>query len=164
MYHTRATMTRSWIHKAGILRKKPLEKTFLDWVKSIQTKGYNGLLTIVTTPWPVQTWPATGYFLMRFGLIADLGNMYLITIIKALHAQHNGQNYNFSVKVLDIAPIGCLNTYKHEKTFIRHRPTYFKGNQQILGNPSKKVALGHHLHFVSCLWKEQKKVKRSSKG
>ena len=38
---------RSWIltiHKARILRKKPLEKTFLDfkkWVKSIQTAGYN---------------------------------------------------------------------------------------------------------------------------
>ena len=39
---------RSWIltiHKSRILRKKPLEKTFLDfkkWVKRIQTAGYNG--------------------------------------------------------------------------------------------------------------------------
>ena len=33
------------IHRARILRKKPLEKTFLEfkkWVKSIQTAGYNG--------------------------------------------------------------------------------------------------------------------------
>ena len=43
----------SWIltiHKARILRKKPLEKTFLDikkWVKSIQTAGYNGACTVV---------------------------------------------------------------------------------------------------------------------
>ena len=108
-----------------------------------------------------------GYFLMRFGELLTLEisfRWYLITILKALHAQHNGQNYNFSVKVLDIAPIGFLNTYKHEKTFIRHRPTYFKGNQQILGNPSKKVALGHHLHFVSCLWKNKKKLKGLQRG
>ena len=43
----------SWIltiHKARIFRKKPLEKTFLDfkkWVKSIQTNGYNGRRTVV---------------------------------------------------------------------------------------------------------------------
>jgi hypothetical protein len=33
------------MHKARILRKKHLEKTFLDfkkWVKSIQTAGYDG--------------------------------------------------------------------------------------------------------------------------
>ena len=42
------TMTCSWIltiHKARILRKMPIEKTFSDfkkWVKSIQTAGYNG--------------------------------------------------------------------------------------------------------------------------
>ena len=42
----------SWIltiHKARILRKKPLEKTFLEfkkWVKSIQTMGYNGARTV----------------------------------------------------------------------------------------------------------------------
>ena len=42
----------SWIltiHKARILRKHPLEKTFLHfkkWVKSIQTAGYNGLHTV----------------------------------------------------------------------------------------------------------------------
>ena len=47
-YRTRATITRSWkltIYKARILKKKPLEKTFLDfkkWVKSIQIAGYNG--------------------------------------------------------------------------------------------------------------------------
>ena len=38
------------IHKSRILRKKPLEKTFLDfkkWVKSIQTAGYNGARTVV---------------------------------------------------------------------------------------------------------------------
>ena len=38
------------IHKAGILRKKPLEKTSVDfrkWVKSIQTAGYNGARTVV---------------------------------------------------------------------------------------------------------------------
>jgi len=46
---------RSWIltiHKARILRKKPLEKTFLNfkkWVKSIQTAGYNGARTVVKT-------------------------------------------------------------------------------------------------------------------
>ena len=37
------------IHKARILRKKPLEKTFLDfkkWVKSKQTAGYNGACTV----------------------------------------------------------------------------------------------------------------------
>jgi hypothetical protein len=44
---------RSWIltiHKARILRKKPLEKTFLafkKWVKSIQTAGYNGTRTVL---------------------------------------------------------------------------------------------------------------------
>ena len=43
---------RSWIltiHKARVLRKKPLEKTFLDfkkWVKSIKTAGCNGARTI----------------------------------------------------------------------------------------------------------------------
>ena len=43
----------SWIltiHKARILRKKPLEKTFLDfkkWVKGIQTAGFNGGLTVI---------------------------------------------------------------------------------------------------------------------
>ena len=39
------------IHKSRILRKKPLEKTFLDfkkWVKSIQTAGYNGARTVHT--------------------------------------------------------------------------------------------------------------------
>jgi len=52
IYRTRATITRSsilTIHKARILRKKPLEKTFLDfkkWVKSIQTAGYNGARTV----------------------------------------------------------------------------------------------------------------------
>ena len=51
-YRTRATITRSWIltiHKVRILRKKPLEKTFLDfkkWFKSIQTAGYNGARTL----------------------------------------------------------------------------------------------------------------------
>ena len=37
------------IHKARILMKKPLEKTFLDfkkWVKSIETAGYNGKPTV----------------------------------------------------------------------------------------------------------------------
>ena len=44
---------RSWIltiPKARILRKKLLEKTFLDfkkWVKSIQTGGYNGARTAI---------------------------------------------------------------------------------------------------------------------
>ena len=43
---------RFWIHtihKARILRKKPIEKTFFNfkkWVKSIQTAGYNGALTV----------------------------------------------------------------------------------------------------------------------
>ena len=39
------------VHKARILRKKPLEKTFLEfkkWVKSIQTAGYNGARTVYT--------------------------------------------------------------------------------------------------------------------
>ena len=86
----------------------------------------------------------------------------LYGISKALHIHHNGQNYDFSVKVLGIVPIGFLNTYLRRKTFIVHRPTYFKGNQQILGNPSKKVAVGHNLHFVSCLW--EKKLKGFQKG
>ena len=37
------------IHKARILRKKPLEKTFLNfkkWVKSIQPAGYNAVRTV----------------------------------------------------------------------------------------------------------------------
>ena len=59
IYRTRAIIARSrfetaleyylTIHKARILRKKPLEKTFLDikkWVKSIQTAGYNGARTV----------------------------------------------------------------------------------------------------------------------
>ena len=47
-YNPLLIWNRSWIptiHKARILRKKPLKKTFLDfkkWVKSIQTAGYNG--------------------------------------------------------------------------------------------------------------------------
>ena len=45
----------SWIltiHKARMLRKKPLEKPFLDfkkWVKSIQTASYNGARTVIVT-------------------------------------------------------------------------------------------------------------------
>ena len=48
-----ATITHSWIltiHKARILRKKRLEKTFLDfkkWVKTIQTGGCNGACTVL---------------------------------------------------------------------------------------------------------------------
>ena len=51
-YNPLLIRNRSWIltiHKARILRKKPLEKTFLDfkkWVKSIQTAGYNGARTV----------------------------------------------------------------------------------------------------------------------
>ena len=47
---------RSWIltiHKARILRKKPIEKTFLDfkkWVKSIQTTGYNSPCMVLYFP------------------------------------------------------------------------------------------------------------------
>ena len=40
------------IHKARILRKKPLEKVFLNfkkWVKSIQTAGYSGAHTEIAT-------------------------------------------------------------------------------------------------------------------
>ena len=53
-YRTPAIITHSCIltiHKARILRKKPLEKTFLDikkWVKIIQTAGYNGASTVVS--------------------------------------------------------------------------------------------------------------------
>ena len=52
-YRTRAIITRSWIltiHKARILWKKPLKKTFLafkKWVKNIQTAGYNGAHTVI---------------------------------------------------------------------------------------------------------------------
>ena len=55
MYRTPASITRSWIltiHKARILRKKTLEKTFLDfkkWVKNIQTAGHNGARTVIKT-------------------------------------------------------------------------------------------------------------------
>ena len=52
-YNPLLIRNRSWIltlHKARILRKKILEKTFLDfkkWVKSIQTAGYNGARTVI---------------------------------------------------------------------------------------------------------------------
>ena len=52
-YNRLVIRNRSWIltiHKARILRKKPLEKSFLDlkkWVKSIQTEGYNGRRTVL---------------------------------------------------------------------------------------------------------------------
>ena len=52
-YNPLLIRNRSWIltiHKARILRKKPLEKTFLDfkkWVKSIQTAGYDGARTVL---------------------------------------------------------------------------------------------------------------------
>ena len=52
-YNPLLIRNRSWIltiHKAWILRKKPLEKTFLDfkkWVKRIQTAGYNGARTVL---------------------------------------------------------------------------------------------------------------------
>ena len=51
-YNPLLIRNRSWIltiHKARILRKKPFEKTFLDfkkWVKSIQSAGYNGARTV----------------------------------------------------------------------------------------------------------------------
>ena len=51
-YNPLLIRNRSWIltkHKARILRKKLLEKTFLDfkkWVKSVQTAGYNGARTV----------------------------------------------------------------------------------------------------------------------
>ena len=54
-YRKRSIITRFWIltiHKARILRKKSLEKTFLDfkmWIKSIQTVGFNGAHTVCTT-------------------------------------------------------------------------------------------------------------------
>ena len=52
-YNPLLIRNRSWIltiHKARILRKKPFEKTFLDfkkWVKIIQTAGYNGARTVI---------------------------------------------------------------------------------------------------------------------
>ena len=54
-YNLLLIRNRSWIltiHKTKILRKKPLEKTFLDfkkWIKSIQTAGYNGACTVDRT-------------------------------------------------------------------------------------------------------------------
>ena len=51
-YNPLLIRNHSWIltiHKARILNKKPLEKTFLDskkWVKRIQTAGYNGAHTV----------------------------------------------------------------------------------------------------------------------
>ena len=76
MYRTRATITRSWIltiHKARILRKKPLEKTLLDfkkWVKSIQTTGYNGARTVVACLLLVVVhklrWKVFGFFLTTY--------------------------------------------------------------------------------------------------
>ena len=56
-YNPLLIRNRSWIltiHKARILRKKPLEKAFLDfkkWVKSIQTAGYNGERTVPRADW-----------------------------------------------------------------------------------------------------------------
>ena len=56
-YNPLLMRNRSWIqtiHKARILIKKPLEKTFLDfkkWVKSIQTAGYNGARTVDYAAW-----------------------------------------------------------------------------------------------------------------
>ena len=52
-YNPLLIRNRSWIltiHKARILRKKLLEKTFLNfkkWVKNIQTAGYNGARTVL---------------------------------------------------------------------------------------------------------------------
>ena len=52
-YNPLLIRNRSWIltiHKAGILRKNPLEKTFVDfkkWVKSIETVGYNVVRTVL---------------------------------------------------------------------------------------------------------------------
>ena len=54
-YNPLLIRNRSWIltiHKAKILRKKPLEKTFLGfkkWVKRIQTAGYNGARTVLVS-------------------------------------------------------------------------------------------------------------------
>ena len=51
-YNPLLIRNRSWIltiHKARLLRKNPLEKTFLNfkkWVKSIQTASYNGAHTV----------------------------------------------------------------------------------------------------------------------
>ena len=56
-YNPLLIRNRSWIltiHKARILRKKPLEKTFLDikkWVKSIQTAGCDGARTVFEVIW-----------------------------------------------------------------------------------------------------------------
>ena len=63
-YNPLLIRNRSWIltiHKFRILRKKPLQKTFLNfkkWVKSIQTAGYNGARTVylalnVTNFWAI---------------------------------------------------------------------------------------------------------------
>ena len=52
-HNPRLIRNHSWIltiHKARILRKKLLEKTFLDfkkWVKTIQTAGYNDARTVL---------------------------------------------------------------------------------------------------------------------
>ena len=42
---THATIARSWIHRARIL-KKPMFLDFKKWVKSIHTVGYNGARTV----------------------------------------------------------------------------------------------------------------------
>ena len=51
-YNPLLIRNRSWIvtiHKARILKNKPLEKMFLDfkkWIESKQTAGYNGVRTV----------------------------------------------------------------------------------------------------------------------
>ena len=58
------------VHKARILRKKPFEKTFLDfkkWVKNIQTAGYNGARTVFKN--------LMNYFLKLFSALIEWQNL-----------------------------------------------------------------------------------------
>ena len=76
---------RSWIltiHKTRILRKKPLEKTFLDfkkWVKSIQTAGYNGARTFFFNKYIYWNFPPVHLFesICTFGTLEYTGDVLL---------------------------------------------------------------------------------------
>ena len=61
-YNLLLIKNRSWIltiHKDRMSRKKPFEKTFLDfkkWVKNVQTAGYNGASTVPNIKYDLHHW------------------------------------------------------------------------------------------------------------
>ena len=91
-YNPLLIRNRSWIltiHKARILRKKALEKTFLNfkkWVKSIQTAGYNGARTVDNEPIHITLWTVyIGYLQMKIFLFQTSKNFYTSKSKKKIH-------------------------------------------------------------------------------